>query len=317
MGGSMEVVSQVGAGTTFRFTVVVEAAAAIPVDVRLHGEHTEMHGRRLLVVDDNETNRRILVKQATAWGLHVRATGSPSEAVAWIEAGEPFDVAILDMRMPEMDGVALAQRIRAIPGARKLPLVLCSSLGRRETHVEGVGFASYLTKPLKPSQLLDTLLEVLVQATPKPVVPARASVDSARPVHGLRVLLAEDNAVNQKLALRLLERMGLRADVAGDGHEVLDALLRQRYDVVLMDIQMPELDGVEATRQIRQRQLSGEDGPWIIAMTANAMQGDREAYLAAGMDDYVSKPIRPGELADALAKVPTARRAVSEQSGEG
>jgi PAS domain S-box-containing protein len=317
MGGSMEVVSQVGAGSTFRFTVVVEAAAAIPVDVRLHRDNTEMHGRRLLVVDDYETNRRILVKQATAWGLHVRATGSPREAVAWIEAGEPFDVAILDMRMPEMDGVALAQRIRAIPGGRELPLVLCSSLGRRETHVEAVGFAAYLTKPLKPSQLLDTLLEVLVQATPKPVVPARASVDSAGPSHGLRVLLAEDNAVNQKLALRLLERMGLRADVAADGHEVLDALLRQRYDVVLMDIQMPELDGVEATRQIRQRQLSGEDGPWIIAMTANAMQGDREAYLAAGMDDYVSKPIRPGELADALAKVPTARRAVSNQSSDG
>jgi PAS domain S-box-containing protein len=317
MGGSMEVVSQVGAGTTFRFTVVVEAADAIPVDVRLHREHTGVRGRRLLVVDDNETNRRILVEQATAWGLRVRATGSPCEAVAWVEAGEPFDVAILDMRMPEMDGVALAQRIRAIPGGRELPLVLCSSLGRRETHVEAVGFAAYLTKPLKPSQLLDTLLEVLVRAMPEPVVPARASVDSARPVSGLRVLLAEDSAVNQKLALRLLERMGLRADVAGDGHEVLDALSRQRYDVVLMDIQMPELDGVEATRQIRQRQLSGEDGPWIIAMTANAMQGDREAYLAAGMDDYVSKPIRPGELANALAKVPTARRAISSQPSEG
>jgi PAS domain S-box-containing protein len=317
MGGSMEVVSQVGAGTTFRFTVVVEAAGAIPVDVRLHREHTGVRGRRLLVVDDNQTNRRILVELAAAWGLRARATGSPSDAVAWIEAGEPFDVAILDMRMPEMDGVALAQRIRAIPDGRELPLVLCSSLGRRETHVEAAGFAAYLTKPLKPSQLLDTLLEVLLRAAPEPVVPARASVDSARPVSGLRVLLAEDSAVNQKLALRLLERMGLRADVAGDGREVLDALSRQRYDVVLMDIQMPELDGVEATRQIRQRQLSGEDGPWIIAMTANAMQGDREAYLAAGMDDYVSKPIRPGELADALAKVPTARRAIPSQPSEG
>jgi PAS domain S-box-containing protein len=316
MGGSMEVVSQVGAGTTFRFTVVVEAADAIAVDVRLHREHTEVRGRRLLVVDDNETNRRILVDQTTAWGMRVRATGSPSDAVAWIEAGEPFDVAILDMRMPEMDGVALAQRIRAIPAARKLPLVLCSSLGRRETHAEAVDFAGYLTKPLKPSQLLDTLLEVLVRATPKPVVPARASVYSARPVRGLRVLLAEDSAVNQKLALRLLERMGLRADVAGNGREVLDALSRQRYDVILMDIQMPELDGVEATQQIRQRQLAGEEGPWIIAMTANAMQGDREAYLAAGMDDYVSKPIRPGELADALAKVPTPR-AISSQPSEG
>jgi CheY-like chemotaxis protein len=180
--------------------------------------------------------------------------------------------------------------------------------------VEAVGFAAHLTKPLKPSQLLDTLLEVLVRAAPRRVVPTRAPVGPLQPVHGLRVLLAEDNAVNQKLALRLLERMGLRADVAGDGHEVLDALSRQRYDVVLMDIQMPELDGVEATRRIRQR--SGEDGPWIIAMTANVMQGDREAYLAAGMDDYVSKPIRPGELAEALAKVPT-RRAISNQPSEG
>ena len=317
MGGSMEVVSEVGTGTTFRFIVVVEAADAVPVDVRLHREHTEVRGRRLLIVDDNETNRRILVELATAWGLRARATGSPSEALAWIEAGEPFDVAILDMQMPEMDGVALAKRIRAIPDTRELPLVLCSSLGRREPDMEGVGFAAYLTKPLKPSQLLDTLLEVLVRAAPRRVVPARAPLGSLRPVHGLRVLLAEDNAVNQKLALRLLERMGLRADVAGDGHEVLDALSRQRYDVVLMDIQMPELDGVEATRQIRQRQPSGEDGPWIIAMTANAMQGDREAYLAAGMDDYVSKPIRPGELAEALAKVPTARRASSKQPSEG
>jgi PAS domain S-box-containing protein len=315
MGGSMEVVSEVGTGTTFRFTVVVEAAGAIPGDVRLHREHTEVRGRRLLVVDDNETNRRILVELATAWGLRARATGSPSQALAWIEAAEPFDVAILDMRMPEMDGVALAKRVRAIPGGRELPLVLCSSLGRRETEVEAVGFAAHLTKPLKPSQLLDTLLEVLVRAAPRRVVPTRAPVGPLQPVQGLRVLLAEDNAVNQKLALRLLERMGLRADVAGDGHEVLDALSRQRYDVVLMDIQMPELDGVEATRRIRQR--SGEDGPWIIAMTANVMQGDREAYLAAGMDDYVSKPIRPGELADALAKVPTARRASSNQPSEG
>jgi CheY-like chemotaxis protein len=315
MGGSMEVVSEVGTGATFRFTVVVEAADAIPGDVRLHREHTEVRGRRLLVVDDNETNRRILVELATAWGLRARATGSPSQALAWVEAGERFDVAILDMRMPEMDGVALAKRVRATPGGRELPLVLCSSLGRRETEVEAVGFAAHLTKPLKPSQLLDTLLEVLVRAAPRRVVPTRAPVGPLQPVQGLRVLLAEDNAVNQKLALRLLERMGLRADVAGDGHEVLDALSRQRYDVVLMDIQMPELDGVEATRRIRQR--SGEDGPWIIAMTANVMQGDREAYLAAGMDDYVSKPIRPGELADALAKVPTARRASSNQPSEG
>jgi PAS domain S-box-containing protein len=309
MGGSMGVTSEVGVGTTFRFTMVVERAGEIPVDVRLHAEHADLRGCRLLVIDDNETNRRILVEQTTAWGLHVRATGSPGEAIAWVQAGEPFDVAILDMQMPDMDGVELAERIRALRDPGELPLILCSSLGRREANVEAAGFAAFLTKPLKPSQLLDTLLEVVLQTVRKPVAPASAAPAPVTPVHNLRVLLAEDNAVNQKLALRLLERMGLRADVAGNGYEVLDALSRQRYDVVLMDVQMPELDGVEATRQIRER-LPGADGPWIIAMTANAMQGDRDTYLAAGMDDYVSKPIRPDELANALGKVLTDRRAV-------
>jgi CheY-like chemotaxis protein len=267
---------------------------------------------RLLVVDDNETNRRILVEQTKAWGLRVHATGSPGEAIGWIEAGESFDMAILDMQMPEMDGVSLARRIRMFRRSDELPLILCSSLGRREVDVQGAGFTAFLTKPLKPSQLLDTLLEVVVRAVRKPVAPAPATAASATPLHALRVLLAEDNAVNQKLALRLLERLGLRADVVGNGREVLDALSRRPYDVVLMDVQMPELDGVEATRHIREEH-PGKDGPWIIAMTANVMQGDREAYLAAGMDDYVGKPIRPPELAAALNKAVT-RGPVSRES---
>jgi PAS domain S-box-containing protein len=312
MGGSMEVTSEVGVGSTFRFTVVVDVADEIPVDVRLQGEQADLRGLRLLVVDDNETNRRILVEQTEAWGLRVHATGSPGEAIGWIEAGESFDMAILDMHMPEMDGVSLARRIRMFRRSEELPLILCSSLGRREVDVQGAGFTAFLTKPLKPSQLLDTLLEVVVRAVRKPVAPAPPTAASATPLHALRVLLAEDNAVNQKLALRLLERLGLRADVVGNGREVLDALSRRPYDVVLMDVQMPELDGVEATRHIRQRQ-PGENGPWIIAMTANAMQGDREAYVAAGMDDYISKPIRPPELADALKRAVT-RGQVSQES---
>jgi CheY-like chemotaxis protein len=213
-------------------------------------------------------------------------------------------VAILDLNMPEMDGQTLAREIRKHRDARALPLVLFSSLGRREAGLEGAEFAAYLTKPLKQSQLFDTLISLVAERAPavqpQPPAPARPKLDPEMASRlPRRILLAEDNAVNQKLALRLLGQMGYRADVAGNGLEALDALGRQTYDVVLMDVQMPEMDGLEATRQIRTRWQRAQ-GPHIIAMTANAMQGDREMCLAAGMDDYISKPIRVDELVRAL-----------------
>ncbi|MFH0881307.1 MAG: response regulator, partial [Lentisphaerota bacterium] len=211
--------------------------------------------------------------------------------------------AILDMQMPEMDGVMLAREIRS--QNRTLPLVLFSSLGRREIGPDTSIFAAQITKPLKPSQLFDALVTILADQPITVRQRDEASLGQLDPDMGqrlpLRILLAEDNAVNQKVALRLLERMGYRADVAGNGLEAIEALERQPYDVVLMDVQMPEMDGLEASRRIQHDWPPGAR-PRIIAMTANAMQGDREKCLAAGMDDYLTKPIRTEALVEALSQ---------------
>jgi CheY-like chemotaxis protein/HPt (histidine-containing phosphotransfer) domain-containing protein len=255
-------------------------------------------------VDDNATNRRILTLHLDAWGMLARATGSPAEALEWIRADEPFDVGILDMHMPGMDGVALAQAIRERLSDAALPLILFTSLGRREARAEAEGFAAYLNKPIKPSQLFDTLASVLadqpIHVQQRGVARNEFDPDMARR-HPLRILLAEDNVVNQKLALRLLAQMGYRADLAANGLEAIDAVERQTYDVVLMDVQMPELDGFEASREINRR-WPDERRPRLVAMTANAMEGDRELCAAAGMDDYVPKPVRIEELVAALER---------------
>ena len=306
MGGTIvaESAGVEGEGSTFRLIVHVTEAS----DAELVRERAvplpELVGRRALVVDDNATNRQIVVAQIARWGLTARDTALPTEALSWIDAGDHFDVALIDMSMPGMDGYTLAQRLHAVGAAPELPVVVLSSVGHREQ--PGSDIAAFLTKPVKPSALHDALMTVLVghePATP-PRSAERAAIDGELGTrHPLRILLAEDNLVNQKLAIRLLQQMGYGADVADNGHEAISALERTPYDVILMDVQMPELDGIEATRRIRAA-ASGGQGPWIVAMTANALAGDREACLAAGMNDYVSKPIRPGALAAALAATP-------------
>ena len=324
MGGTMWAESEIGKGSTFHFTIQVDAAS-VPRRAYLRESHPDLRGKRVLIVDDNATNRRILTLQTQAWGMIPRDTASPAEALIWIRQGleanaaDSFDVGILDMQMPEMDGLMLARKIRfhesdaqrhgsnvhGDRGVRALPLVMLTSLGQSEAEVRGVEFAAFLTKPIKPSQLYDALADIFASTLRSGQVPDAAAAPRFDTQMGerlpLRILLAEDNVVNQKLALRLLERMGYRADVAGNGLEVLEALYRQSYDVVLMDVQMPEMDGLEATRFIA-REWPHQQRPRIIAMTANAMKEDREVCLAAGMDDYVSKPIRVETLVRALSK---------------
>jgi CheY-like chemotaxis protein len=260
-----------------------------------------LDGKRALVVDDNATNRRVLELQTGKWGMTSRATESPKEALRWLHAGETFDLAIVDMHMPEMDGIALARQIRERRAT--LPIVLFSSLGRREAGADEALFAAYLAKPVRQSQLFDTLVGILTHdAAPKaaPAAPTSLRLDPTMATrHPLRILLAEDNVVNQKLALRLLQQMGYRADLASNGLEAVESVRRQTYDVVLMDVQMPEMDGLDAAREITARSKPPER-PRIIAMTANAMQGDREMCVAAGMDDYLTKPIRVDQLVAAL-----------------
>jgi PAS domain S-box-containing protein len=300
MGGDMWVESEVAKGSTFHFAIRAERAASPAATPE---RSLDLRGKRILVVDDNAANREVVKRHAVSWGMVPRATAFPREALEWIRRGDPVDVALLDMQMPELDGVMLAREIRKHRDAQTLPLVLLTSLGRRREELEaGVDFADYLTKPIKASQLYEALVAVVA---PESGAAAGEQAPGAAPEEAerapLRILLAEDNAVNQRLAVLLLEKIGYSADVVANGLEALEALRAQPYDVVLMDVEMPEMDGLEAARRIH-GEWHGNRLPWIIAVTANAMQGDRDVCLAAGMDDYLSKPIRRDELEAALRR---------------
>ncbi len=314
MGGTMWAESQPGMGSTFHFTIRAPGTSEL-TSATLEDEVPQLTGKHLLIVDDNATNRLILTRQAQSWGMLPYAAASGPEGLAQLQHPDThFDLAILDMQMPEMDGLALAAAIRQIPQGDRLPLVMLTSLGWQPASEQAskLDFAAFLSKPIKQSQLFDILIGIFSRQSNGNA--ARVRRDSSFPRQStppvsdrpLKILLAEDNVVNQKVALRILERMGYRADLASNGLEAIEALNRQSYDVILMDVQMPEMDGLEATRRIclewtQRRDVSPMGRPWIIAMTANAMQGDREVCLAAGMDDYISKPIRMEALSLALS----------------
>ncbi|WIT10098.1 response regulator [Paucibacter sediminis] len=303
MGGRMWAESAgPGCGSSFHVCIRAEPAEP-PANARREfiGQQPALRAKQLLVVDDNATNRRVLALQTAKWGMLPRDCASGEEALQLLEQGGRFDLAVLDMHMPGMDGLTLARRIRKT--WPQLPLVMFSSLGRKEAGAEDGLFQAYLHKPLRQSQLFDALVGLSGEAlAPRPPAQDRPGIDAGLAArHPLRILLAEDNAVNQKLALRLLAQMGYRADVASNGIEAVESVQRQPYDLVLMDVQMPEMDGLEAAREICRRWPAGRR-PRLVAMTANAMQGDREACLAAGMDDYVTKPIRTEALVQALMR---------------
>ena len=294
MGGDLTVDSAVGKGSTFTLSVVLPRGAQT-VD-ELSVAPAELPGRRALIVDDNDTNRRILRRQLETWDMRVESAASGPEALRAVDGGGLYDIVVLDMHMPEMDGVELAGELRNRPATRDLPLLLLTSLGQRPAESEALGLR-HLTKPVKAGALRTTVATALGAAQE-----AGAGAPVPEPSRRLRVLLAEDNVVNQRVAGLLLERLGYRYDVVSNGQEALDALHDRPYDVVLMDMQMPVMDGLEATRRLR-ADLPAERQPRVVAMTANALAEDREACLTAGMDDYLAKPVRREELAVALGRV--------------
>ncbi len=306
MGGSLTATSSglPGAGSTFQLRLPVRATT-LP-DARAVAPLPSLDGCRVLVVDDNATNRRILTALLERWGMVAESSASPLEALSWVRDGRRYDLAALDLQMPERDGVELAGDLAALDPEHPMPVIILSSIGHHGRTAPNV--RATLVKPVKPSALHDALATALAgEADWSPAPDRSAGPHEPHAAGSLRILLAEDNAVNRKLALRLLERIGQRADVAEDGQAAVEALQGGDYDLVLMDVQMPRLDGLEATRRIRE--LWPDRRHRIVGLTANAMAGDREACLAAGMDDYVSKPIRPDELARAVsAAVAGARR---------
>jgi len=333
MGGVIGVRSRVGEGSEFSFTALFQ----LQKQARLEPSRVSIQNVRILAMDDNSTNRRLLSILLESWGTRYEITASGAEALASLKKaageGDPFRIAILDMQMPEMNGEMLGRIIQEDPELRRTLLVMMTSIGMKgdARRLREMGFKAYLTKPLKQSQLYDCLCTVNGTVEPSPeggpapgeIITTHSLVEDRR--RRIRVLVVEDNVVNQLVALKILERLGYHADVVENGLEALASLRRVPYDLVLMDCQMPVMDGYEATRRIRGRD-SGVLNPAIpvVAMTAHAMAGDRELCIEAGMDDYFTKPVKPEFLDEMLRKwlniggglsSPDAGGALGEDSG--
>jgi signal transduction histidine kinase/HPt (histidine-containing phosphotransfer) domain-containing protein/BarA-like signal transduction histidine kinase len=304
MGGKIWVESDAGKGSTFHFTILAKAAAAT-APPSWQSAQPQLNGKRLLVVEDNSTNRRIITHRGEQWGLEVDTAGNSHEALKLLAKNPPYDAVILDYQLADMDGFALADEIRRQPYGRYLPLLLLSSVRLRGDDARPLHatIAVVVYKPIRPAQLLDALCRAMsIQLQREKKAPFAPSLDAtlARRLP-LRLLLADDNPINQKVGLSVLSKLGYRADIANNGREVLQALEQKAYDVLFLDVQMPEMDGLEAARQICER-WPAESRPRIVAMTGNALLGDREKCLQAGMDDYISKPVRIAELQAALER---------------
>jgi CheY-like chemotaxis protein len=318
MGGRVWVESEPGRGSTFHFTARFGLSEG-PAPRQAPVELARARGLPVLVVDDNATNRRILNDLLTQWGLAPALVESGREALAALHRaaadGEPFSLVLLDNMMPEMDGFMLAEEIQRHPGLAGSTLMMLSSADRRDNtaRCRELGLAAYLTKPIKRSELLNAIMTVVDGPAGEKVRMATGTRSAIGPsARGLRLLLTEDNVVNQKLALRLLEKRGHTVVIAANGKEALEALERQAFDVVLMDVQMPEMDGFEATAAVRAKEKATGGHVPIVAMTAHAMKGDRERCLQVGMDGYISKPLQPSELFEAVEGLAAAGAPSSE-----
>jgi CheY-like chemotaxis protein len=300
MGGNVWVESKVGYGSNFYFTVRLKAEPS-PAQPHLSSDQPVLRAKAVVIIEDNETARNILRDQLVYWDIHAYAFATGSEANQWLKTHKA-DGLILDLQAPMMSGAALSETMEQLPSFAQIPLILISASRKRPSLSKNLPVIAYLKKPIHPANLYDALLQ-LFEKTARPLdvpEPEPGTFDKMMGLkHPLRILIAEDNQNNQIVLQRMLERLGYKTDLAGDGQEVLRMLAQRPYDVVLMDIQMPNLDGLTATRLIHE-QWPPAKCPTIIAMTAYALKGDREYYLSAGMDEYISKPIAVNELVAAL-----------------
>lgn len=306
MGGKMWLDSELGKGSKFYLTIQAKVAPTI-TNINLIPGQVKFDDKQVLIVDDNATNRKILHLQTQSWGMQPHSVASASEALKLLQKEHPFSLVILDLKMPEMDGLELAKEICQLRQCQDLPLILLGSSGLPLTSdlLSQINFAATLQKPIKPSQLYQVLLGIFqeqpIKLTKKVPNDKTTEIPELAEELPLRILLAEDNRVNQKVALNILKSLGYLADVAANGLEVLKALKLHKYDVILMDMQMPEMDGLAATMKINEQFLPAEI-PYIIAVTANAMESDKKLCFDVGMNDYLSKPIRIKELIEVLRK---------------
>lgn len=303
MGGGIRVESKEGQGTTFYFTINLEQAD-IPKNIDIERSVDLLKGKEVLIVDDNQTNRLVLTKMLESWNLSPVAFGSAHDTIKALSTQQKFDLALVDVQMPEMDGITLTETIRKMEQRKNLPIILLSSVVQTDMDFKPIEnlYSAFLTKPIKKNQLLKVMLQVMghnIELIRKKTFKLDKGLGEKNP---LRILMAEDNLINQKVAVKLLDKMGYKADVVANGLEVLEALQRQPYDVILMDLQMPEMDGLQSTQEIIKRWPDKSQRPRIIALTANAMKEDRDRTLKAGMDDYVSKPINLNEITEALSR---------------